>query len=237
MTRLQAFLINALAFVLLAAALVGLALWLNPGPLFHANGVMAPLSLTLILAAIVGPGLMLFLFRPGKKGLMIDVTVLILLQVLIWGFGARLVWQERPAWLVIALDRIVMLRAGEVDASAVGASVRPPAPGDPRLVVARLPDDPDRQQEIMFGTIQGGPDIDRLPELYDLPGAADRTEMQARSRKDDILPAEAIKLARDRAELVLVPLVGSRADLLVGLDTRDWQITHWWNIDPWQRNP
>lgn len=236
MTRRKAFLLNSLAFAVVALALTGFALWLNPGPLFLANAAATPLLVTIGIALVVGPVLMLVLFRPGKKGLMVDVIAVIAMQVLVWGTGAWLLWQDRPGWLVIAVDRIETVRIGEVDGSQVSdPALRHPSPGSPLLVAAHMPDDADRQRDIMFEAVSGGPDIDRLPELYESPGPADAAGLQERDRTNDALPEEATAMSRGNGDIVLLPLIGHGAELLVAFDLSRWEIVDWWNVSPWKK--
>lgn len=236
MTRPKAFLFNTLAFALAALSLTGFALWLNPGPLLLANAATTPLLVTIGIAMVVGPVLMLLLFRPGKKGLMIDVGAIIAIQVLVWGFGAWILWKDRPGWLVIAVDRIEAVRINEVDGSRVsGPALSRPSPGAPLLVAAHMPDDPDRRRDIMFEAVSGGPDIDRLPELYETPGPGDATGLRKRDRTNDALPDDATALSRGNDSIVLLPLIGHGAEVLVALDLSRWEIVGWWDVSPWKK--
>lgn len=234
MTRQQAFLLNTLIFAVAAMTLTGVTLWLHPGPLFMLNGAAKPLLLTLALGAIAGPALMSFLFKPGKKGLAVDLAVITLLQVMVWGFGTWLIWQERPGWLVVAVDRVELIRAHAIDSGAItDPDLRPSPPGHPHLVVARVPEDREQQTELLMDSLRGGPDVERRPALYSTPGPDDAEDLRARSRESKHLPEEARKRAADNRDLILLPMVAGKRAALVALDLSDWSIADWWDVNPW----
>lgn len=236
MTRRKAFLLNILFFVVAAIALTGLAVWLHPGPLLVLNRIEKPLLLTLALGTVAGPALMLYLFKPGKKGLWLDVTTVVLLQALVWGYGTWLIWQERPGWMVVAVDRIELIRANEVDASRIPEKeLRHPTPGQP-LVIAHQPDSPRKRSALTMATLEGEPDIERRPSLYALPRDSDREDVRAYAQDGDHLPEQARELAENNDNIVLLPMVGGERVALAALDLGDWSLADWWLMDPWQKS-
>jgi hypothetical protein len=237
MTRRQAFLLNTLCFALAALALAGLVVWLHPGPLLVLNKIEKPFLLTLALGAVTGPGLMLYLYKPGKKRLWLDVTTVVLLQGLVWGYGTWLIWQERPGWLVVAVDRIELIRANEVDGSRIPEKeLRRPTPGQPPLVIAHQPDSPRRRARLTMAVLQGEPDIERRPGLYAPPRNANRKALRTQAQDGDHLPHQARQLAEDRDNIVLLPIVGGERVALAALDLADWSLADWWLMNPWKKS-
>lgn len=237
MTRTKAFLLNLAFFALAALALAGFTAWLHPGPLLVLNQVEKPLLLTLALAAVTGPALMLYVFKPGKKGLAVDVTTLALLQVLVWGYGAWMIGQERPGWLVLTVDRIELIRAHEIDASRIPEKdLRRPVPGNPELVIANQPDSARMRSALTMAALQGEPDIDRRPSLYTRPDNDDRDDVRAHAQDGDHLPGQALQLARNNDDIVLLPVVRGERVALAALDLAEWRLREWWFMDPWKKS-
>src|SRR5690606_18525235 len=100
-------LISAVA-ALLAAGLV-FFIW-YPAPLHMAAGVTNIFLLLLIVDVILGPTLTLLIYKPGKKSLVMDLTVIALLQLSALIYGLYTMADGRPAWLTFAKDRFEMVR-------------------------------------------------------------------------------------------------------------------------------
>jgi len=115
---------------------------------------------------VLGPLLTLVVFKAGKKGLKIDLTLIGLVQIAALIYGGHVIYSERPAWLVFAKDRFEVVGLVEIDTSKiqdknllVGIFDRP------KKVYAESPVG-ERATDIALQAMQGGADIDRIPELY-----------------------------------------------------------------------
>ena len=142
-------------------------LW-YPEAYFELFGV---LSLYLTLAAVVlvvGPGLSTLLFRPGKKGLVFDLVVVGLIELVIFAWAVSVLHDRRPVYAVFAVDRFEAVRADEVDISRLRyPELIGPAGHVPRLIYAPLPTDPDIKTQLIYETVfDGMADIDRRPEFW-----------------------------------------------------------------------
>lgn len=111
----------------------------------------------------------LAVYRPGKKGLWLDVSIIIVLQLGFLAYGVITLARARPAFLVAAVDRIELVRAAELSPRDLAMGTRPefrslPWTG-PRLVGARMPTDPDERYALIMSGLSGK-DVQLLPKYY-----------------------------------------------------------------------
>lgn len=161
-----------LGLTLVVAAAVALPihfLW-YPGALFSQAGGRELFFLIVGVELVLGPAVILVIYRPGKKGLFFDLLVLALVQVSALCFGIWVLFQSRPAYFVFVKDRFELVRANEIAPEALAkASAGPFAEvpmARPRVVGAELPKDPDEQFRIAMSAMKSGPDVQHLPQYY-----------------------------------------------------------------------
>jgi hypothetical protein len=93
--------------------------------------------------------------------------VIAAVQLVALAYGAGILFQERPQYMVFAVDRFAVLPArdllldseAEIDACAGVSST-------PCVVVARLPQDPKERETILLSALESGVDIERLPQYW-----------------------------------------------------------------------
>jgi len=95
---------------------MGLAtqLW-YPDILFSVEDVWEGLQILIPVDAILGPVLTLILFVPGKKGLMGDLIIVAILQILALIYGGYTIYQQRPEIIVFAGDRFEIIPSSKFD--------------------------------------------------------------------------------------------------------------------------
>jgi hypothetical protein len=100
-TRKQAFLTHL--FVSMAIFFVLLYLivfeW-YPSYYFHIDGGYRGIATIFFVDVILGPGLTLLVFKPGKPHLKFDMAVIIIFQAVALSWGIKSVYSERPALTV-----------------------------------------------------------------------------------------------------------------------------------------
>lgn len=156
------------AVVALAMLLLVFAVW-YPSPLHEAVGVTNVFLMLLAVDVVIGPLLTLVVFKVGKKTLVFDMAVILLLQLSALAYGVWTVAEGRPAWLVFNVDRFDVVRALDIDTRKLGDAL-PEYRGapwlGPRWVGADNPEDPKQRQALMLESAVGGSDIAQRPELY-----------------------------------------------------------------------
>ncbi|MDH3337539.1 MAG: hypothetical protein OER22_05410 [Gammaproteobacteria bacterium] len=169
MTRLGLFQLRLAATVgllLLVYALVRL-LW-YPGAYFTISGVTRLLLILVAVVLVIGPGLSALVYRPGKKGLVMDLGLLAVLEVVAVSLAVSQIHAQRPFYAVFAVDRFESVSRSEIDTTQITGITLQTRPGhEPRLVYAERPSDGARLDKLIDETLfEGKPDIDRRPEFW-----------------------------------------------------------------------
>jgi hypothetical protein len=126
--------------------------------------------LVLIMASVdvtLGPLLTLAVFKPGKRGLKLDLGVIALLQIAGLVYGLSVMFQTRPVFLVAVPDRFELVFANEIEAKdlALGAhGFNTLGWFTPQRVAAPLPTDPKAREQILFNSLLSP--LERSPKLY-----------------------------------------------------------------------
>lgn len=146
-----------------------LAAW-YPRPYFTAMGGETLMLLLVGVDVVIGPLMTLIVFDPAKKNLRFDLALIAILQVAALAYGCQVMFNARPVYNVFVVDRFEIVAANRIDATSlakvtIGEFASLPLTG-PKIVAARQPDDPKRRTDILFQSMNGGPDLADLPELY-----------------------------------------------------------------------
>jgi hypothetical protein len=242
--RITAFLLHLLisAMVALAAVFVVFYIW-YPAPLHEAAGVTQIFLLLLAVDITIGPILTLIVYKPNKSSLKLDLTVIALLQLAALGYGMNTVFEGRPAFVVFSVDRFELGRACDMDPESASKALQSGNQAaiagwtQPRWVAAVASKDAKRAQDIMFSSLQGGPDLHQLPELFE-PISQVKTQILAKA-----LPLEELhELQRKNGSEVnlddwkdskWLPLRGKVKNLVVLIDARTADVLKILDIDPW----
>lgn len=115
--RLRYFVFHLACSLLVGFALLALVfgVW-YPAPLASAEGVTTIFLMLLAIDVIVGPLLSLLVYKEGKKTLKMDLSVIILLQMLALSYGVYAIAQSRPAWIVQTGWLFEVIPANAIDA-------------------------------------------------------------------------------------------------------------------------
>lgn len=115
-TKLKAFSIHLSISALIALCVVALVFFIwYPAPLHTAVGVTGVFLILLVVDVVLGPLLTLLVYKPGKKTLVMDLTVIALLQLSALGYGLYTVAEGRPAWLVFGGQHFELVRKVDIE--------------------------------------------------------------------------------------------------------------------------
>lgn len=234
---------------LVIALLVIAALYLvwYPPPLFQASGLDQFLIILLGVDVVVGPLLTLVVFRAGKPGMRMDMSVIALAQVAALLYGLHVMWQARPVYMVAAVDRLTLVTPVDFDPEHLALAKDTDYASLPlfgaQLVGAKPPSDPVAREQLMHEATEGGKDYDLRPQYY-VPYAEVSAGLVARARPVSALLAlypsagEALAAAAVRAnlasdDLVYVPLKTARRYVTAVLAPADGRIVLMLDVDPW----
>ena len=168
------------------------------------------------------------------------------MQAIALVYGMSVVLESRPVFLVAAVDRFTLVSANDLDPKDVAEASEPAFRSlswtGPRTVGVSLPTGKERT-DVMFSSIGGGKDVDKLPKYYaDFAKSApdllkhakpiDALKITDESGRDQL--AEAIrKTGEAPQDLVWVPLMARKANLTMLLDAKSGQPLRAVAVNPW----
>lgn len=145
MTRFKAFGIHlaiSLAIFMLVLGLLVLAWY--PWPLFDLEGGWQGIRLVALVDIVIGPVLTLILFKVGKPGLKLDMSLVVLMQLGALVYGMWNLYDARPVLMVHADDHIrPVSRTLLTEWDPSGGVLRQWEGMTPRWLRVELPDDPE----------------------------------------------------------------------------------------------
>jgi hypothetical protein len=200
----------ALSAAIAAAVLWAmLAIW-YPRPFFQASGGSRLLFILVSVDIVLGPTITLIIFDLKKKTvrkLAMDLTVIGVLQLSALAYGAYIMFEARPVYIVFVKDRFEVATAADIDPEELARVTRPefrslPWTG-PRLVGAKPPADESERQRILMASVMGFTDMHIFPQLY-VPYAEVASEAAAKgmtlAKARELEPEGAAAVARHIAE-------------------------------------
>jgi hypothetical protein len=242
MTRKRAFLSHFClsALIVLTVLTVILLLWYPP-PFLQIVGAFDVIKILIAVDLILGPLLTLILFKPGKKGLMFDMSMVAALQLCALVYGVHTLYIERPYYTVFVVDRFQILAERDIDKAAISNEAFLHKPwSQPIYVAARMPNDPKERsritEEIFF---EGKPDVHQRPELWEsYAAAANQVSAKARPLTDLVeqhpgVADQVETLIQNNGELVYLPVMGRKHILTMVLDAVTLRPIDVIEVDPW----
>jgi hypothetical protein len=246
-TKLQAFLSHLALSTGIVAIVLGIVFFVwYPAPFAAVVGTWSIVRILIGVDLVLGPLLTLIVFRPGKPGLLFDMSVIGLVQAAALIYGALILYQERPYFVVFAVDRFHVLARKDalVVDETIPAWIRKPLIG-PAFAIARLPRDAAALQQLTEETVFGGaPDIEKRPQLW-APYAAGVDDV-ARAirpletlRRRDSRSASSVDAALDRNHtdsdaIGFVPIVAREHSAVALVRRSDGVIIGIVEADPWR---
>ena len=247
MTRYRAFATHLIVSATIVGMVVAIAMlvW-YPEPYLYLNSADRILLLLIAVDVIVGPTLTLIVFKPGKPGLKMDMTIIIAVQLAALIYGTFTLYRERPLYLVFAVDRFELVTASEIDVSKLRyPELRDLPLAGPGIAVALRPRERKARQELLMEVLlHGAPDIERRPDLYE-----PYDEHKDRVLKKSVSLEKIIRTGTDRARLsaflaehdagpddfAYLPLLGKDQDreMLIAIDRASGRPVGGIRINPW----
>ena len=113
--RLKFFLSHLSLSFLIALLVVGVVFFIwYPSPLATAVGVTHIFLMLIAIDVILGPILGLLVYKEGKKSLKMDLSIIIIIQLMAFGFGFYSIAQGRPAWIVFNQNSFELIRVNDI---------------------------------------------------------------------------------------------------------------------------
>jgi len=241
-SKLTAFSIH----LLFSATIIGIfmlivtKLWF-PDILFALENVWQGLQILIPVDAILGPILTLILFVPGKKGLVGDLILIALIQVLALVYGGYTIYNQRPEIIVFVGDRFEIIPSSKFDRENFQAhyftDVEPAFP----LILYSLPAQSEEEQsEFVLNNIQYQKMSERYRPLTDHQEVVRSKALQISKfiPEDEQSKAnlEQFKAKHDIAKMLFFVLEGTTSEAkIIALDSSDLTIVGYLDLNPWAK--
>jgi hypothetical protein len=163
--------LHAVASLLVCGLFAAAVFWLwFPHPYERLAGGQELFWLIVGVDAVCGPLLTFVLFNPQKprRELVVDLSLVIIIQLAALSYGLWTTYFARPLYLVHEVDRFKVIARPDVDASALHAvqsELAPVAWRGPKVVGLREANGEERQR-VLFESLKGGRDFGERPEFY-----------------------------------------------------------------------
>ncbi len=156
--------------VVACAAFLVFGIW-YPFPYQELSGGRELFILVVVVDVVCGPMLTLVLYHPDKPKaeLWRDLGVVFLIQLAALTYGLSVMWQARPLFLVLEVDRFKVINLLDLDAAKINtlpAELKPEWTRGPSIVAIRAPQDSEERSRVTLEAAQGGRDYGERVEFY-----------------------------------------------------------------------
>jgi hypothetical protein len=146
--------ISLAVFLVLLALLIGT--W-YPGLFFDTDGGWEGLRLLLAVDMVLGPLLTLIIYRPNKRGLMLDLALIAAVQIGCLAYGVHMVYAQRPLAIAYVDKRFNAVSQGSFDVAGTDSSSLKAFPGKyPKQIYINLPKDEKARKDLLRAQVSQG---------------------------------------------------------------------------------
>ncbi|MEM7612208.1 MAG: hypothetical protein AAF270_11035 [Pseudomonadota bacterium] len=218
-----------------------------PAPFFRISGAQNALRTLIGVDLVLGPVLTAYLYRPGKRGLIIDMWFIAIVQLSALAYGSYVLYIERPQYMVFAVDRFVVMTDRDVTDPQLARGHCQGHWRLPCVMVAEMPTDAEIREALLFRSVEQGIELEQQPEFWRpldeaMQGVLDRARPLQAIIDHDQNAAESVNkmlLRHDRAldSVVYVPVVNKMPkSFALVVDARTAATVAMVSVDPWDVN-
>ena len=243
--KIKASLLHLLISLAIVGSFIAFAtlVW-YPSPFLKISGLGNIILILVTVDLILGPALTFVLYKPNKKGLKLDLSIVAATQLAALLYGMHTIYIAHPIYTVYAIDRFSLINPTDIDINALkDNSLKVSGWWKPEIVYAQKPQDPKIATQILLDALSGKPDIDARPQYYEpfmphsqdvlahsLPLDALQSDATNKSKLEQFL-AQHGKTANDYAYL---PLIGKDNDIIWVWSRAPFQPIGTLDINPWK---
>lgn len=228
-------------FIVCLVVAVVLCLW-YPAPLYKAAGVTQIFLMLLVIDIVLGPLLVLLVYKKEKKTLKFDIGVIIIIQILALTYGIFNIEKGRPVWLVYSIDRFELIRKNELiqeNLKEAQLQFQKTSWLKPQFVAVEFSKDKKQRENDMFAEVFSGISIAQKPERY-VDFSYARPQIQQRA-----LPFKELESYNSKAEVqktlakypnanAWLPLKANAIDMVVLINKDTTEIIKIVDLRPWK---
>ncbi|MGB5885513.1 MAG: TfpX/TfpZ family type IV pilin accessory protein [Acinetobacter venetianus] len=240
--RIKFFISHLIISFFVALIVIGCVFFIwYPSPLAKAVGVTHIFLMMLAIDVIIGPLLGLLVYKEGKKSLKMDLSIIILIQIIALVYGVYSIAHGRPAWLAYNIDRFELVRNNEIlreQITQAGTQYQQPSWLKPQFVGVEFAKDKNIRSDDMFAEVLGGISIAQKPERY-VPLDKVKNQIQQRAQNLDVLKqfndnalVEKILFSYPQAT-AFVPLKANVVDMTVLINKEKGEVVKIVDLRPW----
>jgi len=246
MTRYRASSIHFLISASVVSAIFAVIFFVwYPAPTFRIAGAISIVLVLVGVDLVLGPTLTLVVYKEGKRGLKFDLTVIALVQLAALVYGSYTFYQERPYYMVFAVDRFNLVTEPQIDKSQI---LYPELKDKPFAqvikVFARRPEETEEFQKFLNSVvIEGEPDLEARPEYWEpyesgkdviLKATKPLQDIKRTSDQDERRVEQAIaKYQARHPRLGYVPIASLEEDIGMVIDMDTAEPLGVIDVDPW----
>lgn len=182
MSKIRAVITHFLFSLTIVSAILAIIFFVwYPAPMFRINGAANVLKTLVGVDLILGPALTAYLYRPGKKGLWIDMWFIVIVQLSALIYGTSVIYQERPQYMIFSQDRYVVLAGKDIVEGPDQRKACAQVQTLPCTAVAALGDSVEARSQLLEKTLELGVELEQLTEFW-RPLATNKEKVLSKAR-------------------------------------------------------
>ena len=182
MTRIKAFLIHLGISSAIFLVLLGMIVFVwFPVPYFTADGGWQGIRIIAGVDFVLGPLLTLIVFKPGKKTLRFDLSVIALIQTAALAFGIATVYQQRTVLIAYANHAFYSVGSERAELDPAIAQYVAQSATVPAHTYVRLPADAKERGQFTIANLKAGMPLYALSERYEPIGPDNLADIASHS--------------------------------------------------------
>ena len=245
--KLKASLIHLSLSILLVILIIGSVLFmLFPKIFIDVTDFKEVAAIIVSVDLILGPLLTFVVFNPEKAKRLIyfDFAVIGAIQLSALVYGAFALYQIHPVYITFNIDRFTIVTARDAEPEkAVIDEYRVSKLTAGKLAFAKMPDDTEKQNELLFSVADGGEDLEKMEEYYvsienniaDILIKSLDVELLEKTKESKTEVKEFFENHKGKIDkFVFIPLNNDKKEAILVLDKKTVKPVTTINIDPWK---
>jgi hypothetical protein len=244
--KLKASLLHLSLSLVLVTLIIGTTLFfLFPTLFIQVTDFKEVASIIISVDLILGPLLTFVVFNPEKKKrlLYLDFAVIGAIQLSALFYGAYSLFQIHPVYVTFNVDRFTIVTAKDAEPQkALVEEYKISKMSAGKLAYAKMPEDQEKQNELLLNATMGGEDLEQKEEYYE-PVKDNLSSIIARS----LNPEKIFKNTKERGKAkdflmkyedkldtyAFLPLNSLKKDAIIVIDKKTAEPVATLDIDPW----
>ena len=215
-----------------------------PGPFLQFSDATRFALLLIVIAALIGPALTGLVYKEGKRNLIFDISVIVIIQLTAVAWGTMAIYQNRPFFMVFTVNQFEVLTTRDIDINSVNDKrfLEKPIAG-PILLYANMPVGEDFQKLLKEVMMEGKPDLQFRPEYWSLYGEKQTLAVDSSKPLNElrIMRPESVsaidrlvkKHSADISDLNFIPVLYKNGQFAAILDANSGAVVDLLKTDPW----